>query len=232
MAVCLLVDAAGTRAALEDSPVFDAEVLQGGFYFDNPDAPELDAGLVSLGPLVAGGARTRTVLPGGAGNTCADAIYVLLGARGTTRKPTTVTLRQSRHVVVFFVLTRCDAAGDGVCLEGASEAVAVRDCSGSVKLSTRRGIVGKTKIRCKRGIDTADPAFALSADERARLEQAFPDLGRAIRLRFTDTDGEKESEEDLQYKLRNVNVQSLENIVGTYLDDDQLPACLPVGTTR
>ena len=227
MTVCLLAVPAKTRAVLEDSPVFDAEVLQGGFYFDNPEAPGLDAGLLSLGPLVAGGARTKVVLPDGGGDVCAEALYVLLGARGTRRKPTTVTLRQNRHVVVFFVLSRCPGGGAGTCLEGASEAVAVAGCSGSVKVSTRRGIAGKTKVRCKRGIDTGDPAFALSAEERARLDQAYPDLGRTVGIRLSDTSGEETSGDELTFKLRNVNVNSLENIVGTYLDDDELPACVP-----
>jgi hypothetical protein len=217
-----------TQAQLASSPTFDGEALQGGFHFENPaDRDGEDGGVLSLGPLVAGGVRSRAAIPsGGTGDTCAEALFLLIGARGTKRNPTSISLRQSRHVVVFFVLNRC-VDGDEVCVLGASEPVAVAKCGGSFKVSTRGDIVGKVKLRCKRGVDTADPAFALSAGERVLLGQAFPDLGRAVRFRFTDRDGEYSTGPDLDFKLRNLNVHALEDIVGTYLADDALPTCVP-----
>jgi len=58
------------------------------------------------------------------------------------------------------------------------------------------------------------------------LDDAFPDLGRTVRLQFTDTAGRETTGDALAFKIRNLDVQALEDIVGTYLDDDQLPACI------
>lgn len=202
-------------------------MLQGGFRFANPaDAERQQAGLLSLGPLVLGGVRHRTVLPGDGVDACVEAVYVLLGARGTRRTATRISARQRRHVVVFFVFSECVDA-DETCIAGASEAVAVAGCSGAIHLNTRRGITGKAKVRCRRGIDVTGAAFGLSTAEQDRLAQAFPDLGRRVRLRLRDRAGREVTGETLRQKIANLDPQALDDVVGTYLADDQLPACGP-----
>jgi len=225
--LCLLAIAGWAPAQLMESPTFDTAVLQGGFSFKDPDDPErVDAGVLSLGPLVAAGVRDRRVVPGAGADVCAEALVLLIGARGTGRKPDEVTLRQSDHAVVFFSLFRC-VGDDDVCVAGTSAPVAVAGCAGTAKVVKRRGVVGRARVRCRGGIDAADPAFALSTEDRGVVEQAFPDIGRKVQWRFRDGDAEEASGADLDRKLRNLDVHALENIVGTYLDDAELPACGP-----
>jgi hypothetical protein len=206
LSACLLMVPRSAPAQLVETPTFDAPLL---------------------GPLVAGGIRDRRIIAGGAGvDTCVETLILLIGSRGTNRTPNGATLRQKGHAVVFFVLFRC-VNDDDVCVEGTSAPLAVEGCSGVLKVGRRRSRMARASVRCKRGVDTSAPGFALSADGRARVDQAFPDLGGTIRWRFLDRNAGEASGRDLDEKLRNLDVHALEDIVGTYLEDAELPMCAP-----
>jgi len=197
--------------------------IQGGFrLFDPDDRRGRVVGVLSLGPLVVAGARVRTG-PGEAG-ICKQMILLMLGAEGTKRGPTTLRVRQRDNVVVFFVFAECTGE-DEVCLAGSSEAVAVPGCSGSVMLRTRDGISGKVRVKCKNGIATSDPAFGLTAKEQGWIAEAFPGLGEKFAMAFKENAGEEVRGDDLQFKIRNLHVNALDDVVGTYLADDELPVC-------
>jgi hypothetical protein len=44
---------------------------------------------------------------------------------------------------------------------------------------------------------------------------------------YTDTNGEEVTGADLEFKIQNLDVDALNDIVGTFLADDMLPACTP-----
>jgi len=202
-----------------------ANTIEGGFrLFDPGDPRGREVGVLSLGPLVVAGARARTSASPGEAGLCTQMVLVMLGAEGTKRGADSLRLKQSDNVVVFFVFAQC-IGEEEVCIAGASEAPAVSGCSGKVKLRTRDGISGKVKVKCKNGIAASDPSFGLTAMEQAWLADAFPGLGERFVMTFKEQAGEKESDEDLAYKVRNFNVDALDDVVGTYLADDDLPVC-------
>lgn len=199
-----------------------AGTIQGGFRLFDPEDPRgRVVGVLSLGPLVVAGARARTRQAG----ICTEILLVMLGAEGTKRGSGSLRLKQRDNLVVFFVFNQC-IGEEYVCLAGSSAAPAVSGCSGSVKLRTRDGIWGKVKVKCKNGIATSDPSFGLTAEEQGWLADAFPGLGKRFVMKFKDPAGEKLGGENLAFKIRNFDVDALDNVVGTYLADDELPVCV------
>lgn len=160
----------------------------------------------------------------GAAGICTEIVLVTLGAEGTRRGADSLRLRQRDNLVVFFVFTQC-IGEDPVCLAGASEAPAVSGCSGAVKVRTRDRISGKVKVKCKNGVAASDPTFGLTAQEQEWLADAFPGLGERLVIKFEERAGERVTGEDLAYKIRNLDVDALDDVVGTYLADDALPLC-------
>jgi hypothetical protein len=198
-------------------------VLEGGFRLFDPENPrENDAFMLSLGPLVGGTVRNRGAISGT--DQCYEMLFALLGAKGTKRGPDSFSLAQKNHVVVFFVLYECDGE-DEVCVVEASEPVAVAECSGGFALFTRRGIRGSVDVKCGKGIDVSDADFGLSPQSQALLSGALPDLGRPHQIKYSDPRGEEVTGPDLEFKIRNVDVDALDDIVGAFLDDDDLPDC-------
>ncbi len=202
-----------------------ADTLQGGFRFFDPENPTgREAALLSLGPLVLGGARARVTPSGVEVGTCKEIVVVMLGSERAKRTSDSIKLKQKDHAVVFFVLADC-VGEEEVCLAGASEPVAVSGCSGSLTLTKRGPIRGNAKVQCKDGIATSDPAFGLSAQEQTLLSEAFPDLAEKFEIKFKDRAGEEETGADLAFKIQNLDVDALDDVVGTYLADDALPLC-------
>lgn len=199
--------------------------IEGGFRLFDPDDPMgRQVGVLSLGPLVLAGARARTSASPGEAGICTQIVLVMLGAEGTKRGTDSLRLKQRDSLVVFFVFAQC-IGEDEVCLAGSSEAPAVSGCSGSVKLRTRAGISGRVKVKCKKGIAASDPSFGLTAVEQTWLADAFPGLGERFEVKFKEQAGERVSGEDLAFKIQNLDVDALDDVVGTYLADDDLPIC-------
>jgi hypothetical protein len=209
---------AGSRAHSSFPPV-----LEGGFRLFDPAHPaRFDAGLVSLGPLVVGGVRDRGHIAGT--NQCYEMNFALLGSRNAQRSKNSVVLAQPNHVVVFFVLSECEADFEKVCITQASEAVASR-CSGEIALGKNEGrIRGAVNLDCE-ALDVSAPAFGLSTTSQELLRTALPKLRKGVAIRFWDPTGEEETGEDLDYKIRNFDVDGLDDVVGAFLADDDLPAC-------
>jgi hypothetical protein len=205
--------------------VYAQEVIQGGFRLFDPERPRnREAGVLSLGPLVAAGARLRTGPGEGVTGICKHLVFATLGTEGTKRGVDSVRLVQRNYLVAFFVFTECTGE-DEVCLVGASEPVAVSGCGASVKLRKREAIAGKVKVKCRSGIDAADPAFGMNAGEQGFVAEAFPEIGTGFTLGFKEKAGEEVTGEDLDYKIRNLSPAALDDVVGTYLADDDLPLC-------
>jgi hypothetical protein len=203
----------------------DAEVLQGGFRFFDPDAPQSrEASLLSLGPLVLGGARARMAPSGDDFGICKEIVFVMLGSEGSRRTESSVRLRQRDYVVAFFVFAEC-IGDEELCLAGASEPVAVPGCAASLKLSKRDGIRGDAKLQCRQGLPISDPDFGLSGAEQTWLADAFPGLESRFAFSFTDPAAEEVTGDDLAFKIQNLDVDALDDIVGTYLADDDLEDC-------
>lgn len=216
---------AGLLASLPGTGRADAGVLQGGFrLFDPKDSHGRVASLLSLGPLVLGGALARMTPSGDDFGICKQIVFVMLGSHGSRRTENSIRLRQGDHVVAFFVFAECNG-DEGVCLQGASKPVAVRGCSASLKLSKRDGIQGNVKVSCRDGLPIADPDFDLSAQQQTWLAEAFPGLSKRFEIAFGERHGEEVTGEDLAFKIRNLDVDALDDIVGTYLADDELPDC-------
>jgi hypothetical protein len=202
-----------------------ANTIEGGFrLFDPKDPRGREVGVLSLGPLVVAGARARTSTSPGEAGLCTQMILVMLGAEGTRRRADSVRLKQSDNLVVFFVFAQCTGE-DATCLAGASEAPAVSGCSGKVKLLARDGISGKVIVKCKNGIAASDPSFGLTAVEQGWAADAFPGIGERFVMTFKEQAGERISDESLAFKIRNFDVDALDDVVGTYLADDELPLC-------
>lgn len=215
----------GLVAAFAPPMARAADPIQGGFRLFDPDSPsEREAGVLSLGPLVAAGARVRTSPAEGVPGICKQMVLVMLGSEGTKRRPSSLRLKQRDNLVAFFVLSEC-VGDEESCISGTSQAVAVSGCSGSVKLRAHGGISGRVKVKCKDGIDTSDAAFGLTAAEQALLADGIPDLGRKFSIAFKERAGERLSQEDLDFKIQNLDVDALDDVVGTYLADDALPLC-------
>lgn len=211
---------AGTASANSSN----APVREGGFRLFDPVNPEgNDAALLSLGPLVVGGVRNRGAI--GTSNQCYEMNFALIGARKTSRGGHTIALEQKDHVVVFFVVYDCSVDGDELCVVEASDPVAVSQCSGVLGLSTRRGIRGNVRLKCKNGIDVSAPAFGLSTESQGLLRSALPDLDRKFVIKYRDKAGEEVTGADLDEKIQNFDVDALDDVVGTFLADDALPAC-------
>lgn len=207
------------------STLASASPIQGGFRLFDPENPKgREVGVLSLGPLVVAGARARTGPSAGETGICTEMILVMLGAEGTKRGPTTLRIRQRDDVVVFFVFDQC-VSEELICLAGSSQAAAVPGCSGSVMLRTGERISGKVKVKCKNGIAASNPAFALTAQEQAWIAEAFPGLEQKFSMKFREQAGEEVRGKDLEYKIRNLHVHALDDVVGTYLADDELPLC-------
>jgi hypothetical protein len=207
------------------TPPSGAAVQEGGFRFVDPEAPRAREGdLLSLGPLVLGAGRLRTSQPDGVPGLCSQLVFVMLGAQADKRKDDAVQVRQKGDVVAFFVVTEC-VGEDETCLVDASEAVSLPDCSGSIKLSTKDGVSGAVKFACKNGIDVTGAAFGLGASEQATLAAAFPGLADGLSLSFRDDAGEQLSQDDIDAAVAGIGADALDDVVGTYLADDDLPAC-------
>jgi hypothetical protein len=206
-------------------PAVEADVLEGGFRLFDPDSPRgRDAALLSMGPLVLAGARARSSLGNTGTDICQEIIFMMLGAKGTVRGEHTLRLKQKDDVLVFFVFYEC-VGEDESCVSGTSNPVAVSGCSGSLKLDARSGVRGGVNVRCKDGIDASDAAFGLSAEQQGWLDQTFPELGKKFRIKFRDKSGEEVTGADLDFKIRNFDIDAFDDIVGTFLEDDSLPAC-------
>jgi hypothetical protein len=104
----------------------------------------------------------------------------------------TIVLEQKDHVVAFFVVYECSADGDELCVVEASDPVAVSKCSGELGLSSRDGIHGTVRLKCKDGIDVSAPAFGLSTESQGMLRSALPDLDRKSAIEYRDKAGEEE----------------------------------------
>lgn len=217
-AAALVLVLAGSIGAVEPP-------LQGGFRLSDPKDTRLrQAAAVSLGPLILGGVRTRTRPPEAQSGTCTEAVYVMLGAQGSKRTPRGIRLKQSDHVVAFFVFIRC-TGDDEICVEGTSRPLAVAGCSGTLKVDKGGGVTGKVKLTCSKGIAATDPAFGMTAEEQGWLTAAFPDLGRKFRVTFKDPAGRQVSQSDLNHAVENFNAAALDDVVGTYLANDSQPSC-------
>ncbi len=217
-ALLLLLPAAGGAQP-------DIEVLQGGFRVFDPDEPRgREVDVLSLGPLVLGGARARTSPPDLVPGVCSQLLFALIGNEKAQRSTTSVKVSQKNHVVAFFVFADC-IGEDEQCILGASEPVAVDGCSGAVSVSTKNGIAGKGKIKCKNGIDVGDVAFAMSAQEQTWASDAFPGLADKFDMSFSDRNAEQVVDPDLSQKIMNLDPDALDDVVGTYLADDALPGC-------
>lgn len=218
---------AGLLAAAPSTSLAAAEVLQGGFRFFDPQLRRgRVASLLSLGPLVLGGARERVSPSDGISGICKDIVLVMLGSEGSSRTGDSISLRQKAHVVTFFVFAEC-IGDEPICLQGASEPVAVAGCSGALKLRLEHGIEASAKVACEGGLPISDPGFDLSAQQRTWLSEAFPGIDRKFQIEFKDRDAEETTGDDLAFKIRNLDVDALDDIVGTYLADDELPGCKP-----
>jgi hypothetical protein len=211
--VCLLAAPPGWS-----QPVGDA--IQGGFRLFDSESPLREAGVISLGPLVLGAARVQVEQAG----VCRELVFALLGNEGSKRGSDFVKVKQKDHVVAFFTFSDC-VGGEKTCLQGASEPVAVSGCSGTIRVLRKEGISGSAKVRCKDGIPPSDPAFGLTAQEQMWASEAFPDLAEKFQLKLKKPAGEQIDQESLDFKVQNVNVDALDDVVGTYLADDELPLC-------
>jgi hypothetical protein len=216
--------AVGTMASTAPASAQTSSVLQGGFRLRVPETGQ-DAGVLSLGPLLVAGARHRASLNEGGGTVCQSIVYLALGSQGTKRTARKVLLRQKTDVVVFFVFSRCDQNLEEVCLLAASRPLAISRCSALVKLTASGGITGKVDVRCKDGVDPSDAAFGLQAQHVAWVEATFPNLRQKFAMKIRDRQGQEETGEDLRYKIRNLDSDALDDVVGTYLADDDLPRC-------
>ena len=114
---------------------------------------------------------------------------------------------------------------DEVCVRGASRPVAVSRCSALLKLTAGGEVSGKLDVRCRDGFDPSDAAFGLPAQQVAWLDAGFPNLRRKFALKVRDTSGEEVTGQDLKDKIQNLDLDALDDVVGTYLADDNLPAC-------
>lgn len=218
-ALVLLILPATVRAQPE------VDVLQGGFRIFDPEAPRnREVDVLSLGPLVLGGARARTNQPDFVFGRCSQLLFALIGNEKAQRSATSVKVQQKDHVVAFFVFEECTGE-DSSCVLGASEPVAVEGCSGAVSVSTKKGIAGKGKIQCKNGIDPADPAFGLSVQEQGWASEDFPDVAGKFSMSFSDKAAEEVEDPDFSQKIMNLDPDALDDVVGTYLADDALPPC-------
>ena len=81
---------------------------------------------------------------------------------------------------------------------------------------------GRVKMICRNGISLADPAFGLAPQQQARLAEVFPGIGARVKISFRDSAGREETGPDLAFKIRNLDVHALDDVVGTYLADDEL----------
>jgi len=210
--VCLAAPAAWSQ------PVGDP--IQGGFRLFDSEAPLREAGIISLGPLVMGAARVQVEQAG----VCREIVFALLGNEGAKRTSDFVKVKQKDHVVAFFTFADC-VGGEKVCLQGASEPVAVSGCSGTIKVLRKGGVSGGAKVNCKDGIPPSDPAFGLTAQEQTWASEAFPGLAEKFQLKLKKPAGEQIDQPSLDFKVQNVNAGALDDVVGTYLADDELPLC-------
>jgi hypothetical protein len=65
----------------------------------------------------------------------------------------------------------------------------------------------------------------MNAGEQGFVAEAFPEIGTGFTLGFKEKAGEEVTGEDLDYKIRNLSPAALDDVVGTYLADDDLPLC-------
>lgn len=217
--LALLAPAAGWSQTEND-------VLEGGFRLFDPDVPRgREADVLSLGPLVLGGARARTSPPDFVSGECTQMLFAMLGNESSKRKETGVRVSQKDHVVVFFVFADC-IGEDEQCILGASDPVAVEGCSGSIQVTEKRGAFsGKSKVRCKGGIDASDPDFGMSMQEQNWVKDAFPELGEGFELKFKAGSVEQVTGIELAMKVMNLDPDAIDDPVATYLLDDGLPTC-------
>jgi hypothetical protein len=203
-----------------------ADVVQGGFRLFDPENPSgREVGVLSLGPLVLAGARTRTSPAAGVPGICNEAIFVMLGAEGAKRKDDRLKVKQKSDLVVFFVISQC-TGDEKECILGTSLPVAVEGCAGSVDLRKQGGVSGRVKVRCKDGVALSAPGFGLSAEEQQGLAGAFPGISEGVALSFKDEAGQEETGPDLAFKIQNLDADAIDDVVGTYLADDALPLCV------
>jgi hypothetical protein len=194
--------------------------IQGGFRLFDSENPLREAGIISLGPLVMGAARVQVEQAG----VCREIVFALLGNEGAKRTSDFVKVKQKDHVVAFFTFADC-LAGEKLCLRGASEPVAVSGCSGAIKILTKGGVSGSAKVSCKDGIPASDPGFGLTAQEQTWASEVFPGLAEKFQLKLKKPEGEQIDQPSLEFKVQNVNADALDDVVGTYLADDELPLC-------
>jgi hypothetical protein len=216
---------AGILAVSPGAGLAAPEVLEGGFRFFDPDMPgNRVASLLSLGPLVLGGARESAFPDDGETGICRDVVFVMLGSEGSNRNASSISLTQKAHIVAFFVFAEC-VGSEASCLQGASEPVAIPGCSATLKLQAKHRNEGSAKLVCKDGLPISDPDFGLTQQQQSWLAESFPGIDRKFQIAFKDRDAQETVGGNLEFKIRNLDVDALDDIVGTYLADDELPDC-------
>jgi hypothetical protein len=172
------------------------------------------ASLLSIGPLVLGGARASVFSNDGVSGICKDIVFLMLGSEESSRTADSISLNQKAHVVAFFVFAEC-IGDEPICLQGASKPVAVPGCSEALKLKVKHLNQGSVKRVCKDGLPISDPDFDLSASQQTWLADAFPGIEDRFQIVFKDRDAEETVGDDLAFKIRNVSVDALDDVVGT-----------------
>jgi hypothetical protein len=155
---------------------------------------------------------------------CKDIEFVMLGSGGSKRTNDSISLNQKAHVEAFFVFAEC-IGDEPICLQGANEPAAVAGCSAALELKVKHQLQGSANLVCKNGLPISDPDFDLSAQQQAWLAGAFPGIERKFQIVFKDRNAEETVGDDLAFMIRNLAVDALDDIVGTYLADDELPGC-------